>query len=368
MRSVRNLPSNWLAALALCGLVAGCAAPAAQTTRPALSPAAPAGWNADALMDAIAWAESHHSSSLIILWRGDVVVEQHWPETRGGDRLGARVVYRGLRRGTTANGEAIEDVASVQKSVVAVLAAMAAERGLLDTDAAVSDYLGSSWSQASRGEEARIRVRHLMTMTSGLDDDLRFAQDAGFHWAYVNNAFHQLHAVLEAATGKPGQELLDEWLAEPLGWSAEARFAPRPLSRLRGLTVTANDLAGFGEMVRRGGTTPDGTRLIERARLDALLVPSQRKNPAYGALWWLNGGSHSVFPRGRRVGGPLFPAAPRDLVMGLGALDRVVAVSRAHELTVVRIGGAVSGERNPGAMNGFWVHLARALPPVDPVD
>jgi CubicO group peptidase (beta-lactamase class C family) len=48
----------------------------------------------------------------------------------------------------------------------------------------VTLHLGKGWSNASLEQEAAITLRHLLTMTSGLKDDLTFEASAGTRWRY----------------------------------------------------------------------------------------------------------------------------------------------------------------------------------------
>ena len=85
----------------------------------ASSPSA-AGWDERALNAALDYAGTTNSSGVVVLLDGRIMAERRWPVT-AGDRLGRMVV------GKTAGGDAVEDVASAQKSVVAFLAGVRKE-------------------------------------------------------------------------------------------------------------------------------------------------------------------------------------------------------------------------------------------------
>ena len=127
---------------------------------------AQAGWDAKALDAALTYAGEQRSSGVVILHRGRILAERYWElppsPTDPNDR-----VHR-MTTGRTADGQAIEDVASMQKSVMSFLAGVARGKGLLDFDAPVSRYLGAGWSKATPEQEAAITVRHVLGMTSGL--------------------------------------------------------------------------------------------------------------------------------------------------------------------------------------------------------
>ena len=138
-----------------------------------------AGWDPKALAEVVDFVGSRQSRAFMVVLDGRILAERTW---------GTPDPFR-------------RDVASAQKSVVAVLAALAHAAGDLDLDAPVERYLGSGWSFASAREEREITVHHLLTMTSGLGDDLRRAAAPGSVWDYNNNAYHVLQPVLENGDG-----------------------------------------------------------------------------------------------------------------------------------------------------------------------
>ena len=130
-----------------------------------IEPAA-ASWDAEALSNAVDYVKRQGSSGFVVLVGGRLLVAESWVVEGASDR------YSRLKVGQSRDGWAIEDVASVQKSVVAMLLALAEEKGLLDLDAPVSEHLGVGWSRAEAEQEGAITLRHLASMSSGLDDAL----------------------------------------------------------------------------------------------------------------------------------------------------------------------------------------------------
>ena len=61
------------------------------------------GWDAALLADALTFAREGHSSSVVVLHRGRILTEGHWPVE------GIR--YNNLVAGADADGHAIEDIA-----------------------------------------------------------------------------------------------------------------------------------------------------------------------------------------------------------------------------------------------------------------
>jgi CubicO group peptidase (beta-lactamase class C family) len=251
--------------------------------------------------------------------------------------------------------------------VVAVLVGVAVRRGALSLTDPVSRWLGPGWSRAPRAAERRITVRHLLTMTSGLDDDLRLLAPAGAQWRYTNAAYHRLHPTLEAATGRTLSRFSQEALFGPIGMSS-ARWQARGAGEHEGesgLVMTPRDMARFGLLVLAGTRWAGRPPVVQSAYLRAALSTSQRHNPSYGYLWWLNGKpSYRVGADPRSRPGPIIPAAPTDLVAALGAADQKIYVVPSLDLVAVRQGarGGPPGLGRTGFDNAWWARLRPAAP------
>ena len=330
-----NLHAGWLAVLLAASISASAEAP-------------------NALQAVLTYAAEQNSTGLIIVRRGEVLAERYWPAPDT-----AR--YRRMLAGTTSDDRTLEDVASVQKSVVSFLVGMAVQRGLLNIDAPVSSYVEPGWSRAGRDDEATILIRHLLTMTSGLTPRLTTEARAGTRWRYNTKAYSMLVAVLEAVSGKDINSLTRSWLTGPLGMN-ESDWRPRTWlsgaadANSLGFVTSARDLARFGDLMLREGRWPEQAPLADRDYLRAAIRPSQTLNPAYGYLWWLNGFPLSG-PRGARAPS-LVPAAPSDLYAAQGALGRKLYVVPSLELVAVRLGDRHDEDFN----QQFWLKLMAALP------
>jgi len=320
------------------------------------------GWNVAALDAALDYARTAHSSSVVVLLNGRILAEREW-DVDGPAR------YTRMRVGKTSDGHVIEDVASAQKSLVAVLAGVARARGKLDLNATVDKYLGPGWSKADRAAESAITVRHLMTMTSGLDDSLNYLQPAGDTWRYNTGAYSRMIGVIEKATGTDIQTFTHDVLTAPTGMT-DTRWLPRPWSAGNdaansiGLATTGRDLARFGLLILAHGKWEGKDLLQNTDYLREMLMPSQSLNPSYGLLWWLNGQQrHQGAGATTSQQGPLIPAAPGDLVAALGALDRKCYVVPSLGLVVTRLGDQ-TGEAFD---NEFWKLLMKAVPSRKPM-
>lgn len=350
-----------LATLSMALLLCACAAPSgAPRGEPvAVTPAA-AGWNQAALDELLRYAASQKSTGLVILHDNRIIADARWPLPADAGSFRSTFVH-----GTAPDGALLEDVASQQKSFVAVLAGIAIDKGLLDLSRSVSSYIGPRWSKATPEQEAAITVRHLMEMNSGLKEDLRAEAPPDTKFFYNTPAYAVMKPVLEATAKQPLDRITQDWLAGPAGMRDTAwRQRPAALAdsgNPTGLVTTPRDIARMGEFVLNGGVTAQGIRVISKQQLDALFVRT-KTNPAYGHLWWLNGSTETIGsgPTAPRRAGQYVQAAPADMVGAMGALDRKLFVVPSRKLIVVRTGQAAP---DPDVNNQLWLRLLRAMPP-----
>lgn len=317
------------------------------------------GWNADLLSAALEIAAGRDSSGVLILHNGRIMAERYW------EIADAPARYNNFVTGSDSRGRAIEDVASAQKSVVAVLTGMAQERGYLRLDDAVSKYLGPGWSKASAAQESAITIRHLLSMNSGLATDFSFEAEPNSQWLYNTPVYHALMRILSAATGKDRHALTSDWITEPLGME-NSSWTPRPWASADigvGFSTTTRELARFGLMLQAGGRWHDERIIQDAAYLQDMLRPSQSLNPSYGYLWWLNGQEFSLAAgaRATRRDGVLISSAPADLTAMQGALDRKLYLVPSLNLIVTRL-GANGGLQGSSFNDAFWSALMQAAP------
>ncbi|MCS6622549.1 beta-lactamase family protein [Roseibacterium beibuensis] len=247
------------------------------------------------------------------------------------------------------------EVASVAKSIVAVLIGMAVEDGAISSlDQPAAEFV-PPWKDDAR---AAITLRHLMSMTSGLEDAglalrgvagdqftinaaMPLREPPGTRWAYNTAAYHLLFHILARATGETVEAFAERRLLGPLGmgntrWiTSRGEGAWGPVSNYYSASCSARDLSRFGALILGGGAW-NGRRLIGAERLHSLVIPSQDLNPSYGLLWWLNAlPGKDAFGRGDNL---RFPSAPRDTVAALGAGGQMVLVVPSRGMVVVRQG------------------------------
>jgi len=309
------------------------------------------------LEEVASYVQSQKTTGFLIVQDGKVIYEHNWPLPANATAFAANFTH-----GTDALGAIEEDVASAQKSFVAILAGVAIDKGLLDISKPVSAYLGPGWSKASPEQEKAITVRNLMEMSSGLTEALAYEAPAGTRFFYNTPAYAIMKPVLEKASGQNLDDITRRWLTEPVGM-ADTLWRQRPgamrdVGNPTGLYTTPRDMAKLGQLVLDNGKAADGKRVISEAQLAALFQRSPT-NPAYGRLWWLNGSEYTLRPAGVRSETPLIPAAPAELVAALGAQDRKIYIVRSRKLIVVRTGQAAPDRDFDQQV---WLRLMKAMP------
>jgi CubicO group peptidase (beta-lactamase class C family) len=301
------------------------------------------GWDLNYLDSLVNYVGSNNSAALIVLWKGRIVTEKYWGNTTSTSS------YR---------------IFSASKSIAGFLTGLAQEQGKLNINDKVSQYLGLGWSKATLLQEDKITIKLLITMTSGLDDDLSYDTLPGTKWYYNTIAYHQIYKVLAAAYKKTNDQYTSEQLWGKIGmqnsfWDVEPGGGPS-------MSCSGRDMARFGLMVMSGGKW-DGTTLMNNPNyFQEMLNSSQALNPSYGYLWWLNGKASYILPGtiGEIYNTSLMPNAPNDLVAALGYGDKKIYVAKSRDLVVIRH-GAPSNAPVTYALSNFdneiWKRLMLAV-------
>ncbi|MEM7370369.1 MAG: serine hydrolase [Bacteroidota bacterium] len=300
-----------------------------------------AGWEQEGLERVISYCENQTSSGLLIIQNGKILAEKFWniEEERKKNAFGALSVK-------TETGF-IEDVASIQKSVVSLLIAQAIQKGLLKRSSSVSTYLGNAWSNSTKEEERSITIDHLLSMTSGLANDLTYLVPAGSKWAYNTKAYSILIDVLEKVGKQPIRELTKDWLTDAIGIQ-DSYWARRPegFDNPNGYLATARDLARLALLIQHQGKWGKEDIIGNPDFIAKALRPSQQMNPSYGLLYWLNTNRQRI------------PAAPADMISMNGLLNRYVFLVPSLDLVVVRLGNRTE----KGFDKQLWEYLMQAMP------
>jgi len=311
------------------------------------------GWDQAKLQKVLDYAGQYRSSGVVILHQGKIFAEQYWDVPANKGKYSQRVMPK------NASGHVIEDVASVQKSVASILVGIAQEKGLLKIDDTVNQYVGAGWSRAKPALEKAITIRHLITMTSGLSDRGVFERKPGTKWRYNTPVYAKSVDVVAAAAKMDRHELTRKWITQPIGmadstWASRGAIGAK-VGNAFGFATTARDLARFGLMVLAGGKWGDKTILADQQYLKEATTTSQKLNPYYGYLWWVNSNAN-VPKRSPRVA-----TAPKDTFSAKGALNRRCFVVPSLQLVVTRLGDQPTVKNN-GFDRQLWKLIMEASP------
>ena len=269
-------------------------------------------WNLSALKGVIDYAENQNSSGLLILDNGRILVEEYWSEKKDLH---------------------FEDVASIQKSVISLLCGMAISKRLLDINSPVNRYIESGWSNSDVKNENEILVRHLLSMSSGLDKDLAFENSPGEHWSYNTKAYSRLIYILEAITKKSIINSTQEWLTKPIGiidskWRKRREQAANPY----GFNANLKDLGRLGLLTLNHGFWGNENIINNTDYLKEAFHASQSMNVTYGYLFWLN----TKFK--------YHSDCPDDMIIMRGARNTYVCIFPSKNIVIVRLGSKAAEE------------------------
>ncbi len=293
------------------------------------------GWNNAAVQPLKDYLQQKNSKSFMILVNGRIVMEEYF------------------------NGHTKDDSwqwNSAGKTLTSTMTGIAQQEGLLQINNKVSDYIGSNWTSAPPAKENLITNRHLLTMTSGLNDsnnlviraNLTYMADAGTRWSY-HNVFQKLMDVVAAASSQSYDTYFNAKLRDKIGmdgfWNNGIIFKIYHSS--------TRSMARFGLLALNKGKW-NNEQVVNQAFFEESINSSQAINPSYGYFWWLNGKGNFMLPTGQTVyPGTLIPNAPPDMYAAMGAEDQRIYVVPSKKMVIVRMGNA-SDPLNPSfALSGF---------------
>jgi CubicO group peptidase (beta-lactamase class C family) len=311
--------------------------PVASTTWESTS-AETLGWNEILLNNLYSYLQMKQTKAFIILKNGRIVTERYF-----GSFTADSFWYW----------------ASAGKTLTTFLVGLAQEQGLLNINHQTSQYLGGGWTSLPARKEDLITVRHQLTMTTGLDDEvpdwdctdpscLVYKVDAGNRWAYHNAPYSLLYKVIENASGRDYNVYFNTKLSTLIG--------------MNGLWINqdyrhvyysdARSMARFGLLVLNRGKWDQVPLMTDMNYCDSMLDTSQNLNLSYGYLWWLNGKTSHMRPQSQFVfNGDLIPNAPPDMFAALGKDDQKIYIVPSQKLVVIRMGEAAGPDQL--ALSGF---------------
>jgi CubicO group peptidase (beta-lactamase class C family) len=348
-----------------------------------------AGFAAAALAEAIRFAQTHETG-----WKHDLLEQLqagNFEPPPDNEVIGPTAPRGGpngvlLRSGrivaTWGDTRRVDMTFSVAKSYLSMLAGLAFADGLiadLDEPVGLSVHDGgfegphngaitwrhllsqtSEWEGTLFGKADRIdRNRSLTTESSGrpaaAKGTERPLQAPGTFWEYNDVRVNRLSLALLRRFGRPLPEVFEARIMRPIGASSSWRWRGYRTSMVEvggglvesvsggghwggGVFIHAEDQARLGLLMLRRGAW-GARQVLPAAWIDSTLVPCPL-NPAYGLMWWLNGG------------GATAPSAPAESFFAVGAGGNVTWVDPRHDLV------AVVRWLDPAALDGW---IARVL-------
>ncbi len=228
-------------------------------------------------------AAQTHSEAVIIYKDNQLIAEKYFGIGRADNKI---------------------EVMSCTKSIVGLSVACMLTDKLIDSlDVQVAQYY-PEWRQ---GQKQYITLRHLVNMTSGMQNNpnatveiypspdfvqlalaAELSSKPGELWSYNNKSLNLMAGIIKKITGKRMDEYIGERLFKPLGitdytWSLDSAGNPHVMS---GCQIRPADFIKLGLLLLNKGTW-QGKRIIAEAHIDKVITPCKQYE-GYGMLWWID--------------------------------------------------------------------------------
>jgi CubicO group peptidase (beta-lactamase class C family) len=308
------------------------------------------GWNEAEMADLKNYLHLKKTKAFIILKNGRIVTEQYFG---------------------TFTADSVWYWASAGKTLTAFLIGVAQQEGKLNINDKTSQYLGTSWTSLPLAKENLITIRHQLTMTTGLDDNvpeidctqpscLQYKADAGTRWSYHNAPYTLLEKVVEEATDITYNAFFQQAIRDKIGMNG--MWIKNGFNNV--YFCTPRSMARFGLLLLSNGRWNENIILSDSDYLNTQINSSQDLNPSYGYLTWLNGKASYMLPQTQMTfSGAIIPNAPPDMYAALGKNDQKLYVVPSQSLVIVRM-GEIAGNTHLATSsfdNELWGRLRRVL-------
>lgn len=297
------------------------------------------GWSAEALKNTTAFIrDESNTTGLVVVDRG-------------------RVVF------TYGDIEELSYVASVRKSILAMIYGAWVENGTITLNTTL-EQLGMDDIGGLSVAEKQATIEHLITARSGVfhpasyaGDDLakappRNSQNPGAYMLYSNWDFNAAGHVFELLTKRSIYDEIQAQLAIPLqfqDWDRKAQHKEGDLTVSRypayPIWISTRDMARIGQLMLHEGNW-NGSQVISKAwakRISSVVTPVSQMNPAerrtgpygYGYMWWVWDGPKATGPY-------------RGAYTAIGAVGQWISVFPAVDVVVAHKTHNVYGRSTPG--------------------
>ena len=276
--------------------------------------------NTPVLTDAYAQAEQFSGlKSLVVAKDGAIIKERYWG---------------------TARTYTTHDVRSVTKTVTGLLIGIAIDKGFIQSvDQTIGEFLTPLYPNMSQ-DKANIKIRHLLTMSSGFSwNELSSAAEYG-NWfnspnqvqyildrplaakpgqtfTYNSAALHLLSVILTRATNMSTYDFASQYLFSPLGmgqtyWEKDHQGYNNGAA---GLNINPHDMIKIGQLILNRGEF-NGQRIVSSQWIDQECTTqistknSQPYGPAYGFGLWIGQNANGNFQWANGYGGQFIVIVP----------------------------------------------------------
>ncbi|NIM20479.1 MAG: serine hydrolase [Candidatus Latescibacteria bacterium] len=208
----------------------------------------------------------------------------------------------------------LHNVKSVSKSIISAMVGISLREGIIESlDETVYDHFPQYFTDETDPRKKSITLRHLLTMTSGLDLDENgpimrmifnssdwigatlarpMVEDPGTRYTYCTGLTHLMSGILTEASGRGLLELCNTYLFNPLGIT-DVQWLRGPKGYYFGgaeLFMTPRDLARFGTLFLNKGQW-NGEQIvpsewIKESTSGRVQIPCG--NQQYGYWWYVN--------------------------------------------------------------------------------
>ncbi len=197
----------------------------------------------------------------------------------------------------------IESMSATKSVVGLAVACMLSDKIIDNLDVPIYKFY-PEWKQ---GQKQYITLRHIVQMTSGLQNDpvatkeiypspdfVKLALSAelsnkpGEVWSYNNKALNLMAGIIRQITSKRMDKYIADRLFKPLGikkyyWMLDPAGNPHVMS---GCRVSPSDFVKFGLVILNHGIF-NGKEVVTSKSLQEILQPCE-KYGGYGTLWWID--------------------------------------------------------------------------------
>ena len=254
----------------------------------------------------------------------------------------------------------LHDVRSISKTIVSLCVGISLKRQEIDSvSQKVSDFF-PEYEALFEGEKSNLTLKHLLTMTSGLEwnedvpyDDPRnseiqmtaspdpiefilsrpMATKPGEAWRYNGGTTQLLASIVQKVSGLSIEKYAEKHLFRPMGIQSYewTRFPSMDLpAAASGLRLTSRDLLKFGILVSQNGKWEEDELIPHNYMDDAQkshITFGRNNNVGYGYQFWI------------LSAGTIFPGETHAIVAAFGNGDQRIYFDSTHDLIVIVTAG-----------------------------